>query len=495
VNRSGTAPTNTDLSPPAAHSFVPHDFALSPDGRRLAFVAASVEGNSTLWVQPLNDSLGAALPIVGSDGATSPFWSPDSRRVAFFTGDRLPSVEPGAGAVERVADVTQATRPGAWGPDNTILFSRGVYGPIYRVAAAGGTPAAATSTPEGHAGEAHRFPQFLSDGRRFLYVATWTTQRRGGLYLASLDGGEPRVVSTDVRGRALLINRRLLYARDGIVYAQSFDERRGVLTGIPEVLIRNELASDSWRFGDLALSASTDGTVVVFQSSQTYTTRLVWYDREGTELGTVGPANLYSPALSPDGRRIAATYDRTGTGQQNIWVYDVERGTSRVITAEGLDTSLRWSADLRYILYSSIRAMHEGLFRRPADGSGSEERLVESQAHLLLTDVSRDGRLLYMHFSDGDPRLRSLAPDGSIDTLGIGAEGSYSPDGAWLSYLRMDSAPSPVITQAEGGDAPVVQLTPGPGTQARWSGDSREVFYCLLHRARQVDDEGEPDAA
>jgi eukaryotic-like serine/threonine-protein kinase len=467
-------PLRTLLAPPDAHSFAPHDFAISPDGRRLAFVAASTEGVSTLWVQAL-DSL-QAVQIAGSAGASSPFWSPDSRWVAFFTTDRLLRVEPGTGTVERVADVTLATRPGAWGPDGTILFSRGVYGPIYRVAAAGGAPSTATTIPDDHVGEAHRFPQFLSDGRRFLYVASWTTQRRGGLYLASLDGGEPTLVSADVRGRALLVDGRLLYAQEGIVYAQPFDERRGALTGSPEALIRNELASDTWRFGDLALSASTNGTLV-FQSRQTYTTHLVWYDREGNELGIVGSPNLFSPAISPDGTRIAAAYDRAGTGQQSIWVYEIARGVSTIITRDGLDTSHRWSADGRLIAYSSVRATSEGLFRRPADGSGTEERLIESQAHLLLNDVSRDGRLLYMDFSEGDPLLRSYGPDGETHTVGAGAEAAYSPDGAWVSYLRMGSAPSPVVTRAEGGDAPLVQLSAGLGSQPRWRGDSREIYY------------------
>jgi eukaryotic-like serine/threonine-protein kinase len=462
------------ILPPPAHSFVPNDFALSPDGRRLAFVASSAESGSTLWVQSLDSA--QAQPIPGSAGASTPFWSPDSRSVAFFTSDGLLRVEPGGGAVERVASVMLPAGGGTWGPTDTILFSPTVQGPIYRVGASGGTPVPVTHVPADRAGEAHRFPQFLADGRRFLYVAAWTTEQRGGLFLASLDDPEPRLLSTEIRGRILLAGDHLLFDRAGVLYAQPFDHQRGAPIGTPRVILRNEIVTD-WRFGNLPLAASVTGTLV-FQSRLTYRTELVRYDRSGNELGTVGPPNLWSPALSPDGRRLAAAYDRAGTGQYNIWVEDLQRGMGALLTNEGIDSAHRWSDDGRWLVYSSIRETHEGIFRRPVDGSGQEERLVDSQAHLLLNDHARDGsRFLYMDFSGGDPGIRSyeFASRETELLVEFGAEATYSPDGQWLAYLEF-----PVglrVTRANERGAPRVQLSGGPGSQIRWRGDGRELYF------------------
>jgi eukaryotic-like serine/threonine-protein kinase len=391
------------ILPPPAHSFTPLDFAVSPDGRRLAYVATAASGVATLWVQSLEAS--QPVQVAGTDGASSPFWSPDSRWVAFLSGARLYKVEPGAGVVQPVADASPLSRGGAWGPDGTILLSLAVYGPLFRVPADGGVPEEATQVPSDLAGEAHRFPQFLADGRRFLYVASWTNQQRGGVYLASLDGGEPRLISSEIRSRVVLAGDQALYVRDGILFAQPFDHRRGEMTGAPRAIIRNEVSVDHWRFGDVALTASSTG-VLIYQSPQTYTSRLVWYDRQGNELGIVGGPNLWSPALSPDGRYVAAALDRAGNGQQNIWVHDTQRGISTQVTTEGTDSGVQWSPDSTQIAYSSLRASN-GLFIRPADGSGREQLLVESQAHLLLNDYAPDGSgLLFMDFSDGPPQIR-----------------------------------------------------------------------------------------
>jgi eukaryotic-like serine/threonine-protein kinase len=467
-------PLRASILPPPAHSFAPLDFAISPDGRRLAYVATAATGVSTLWVQSLEAS--QPVQVAGTAAATSPFWSPDSRWVAFFSGGRLHKVEPGAGVVLPVTDVTPLSRGGAWGPDGTILLSA-VYGPLYRVPADGGVPVEATHVPSDLAGEAHRFPQFLSDGRRFVYVASWTNQQRGGVYLASLDGGEPRLVSSDIRSRILLVGDQLLFVRDGILFAQPFDHDRGELTGSPRPIIRNEVSVDFWRFGDVALTASLNG-LLIYQSPLTYTTQLVWYDRNGQELGTVGGPNLWGPELSPDGRYVAAARDRAGNGQQNVWILDRERDISSQLTTEGTDSAHQWSPDGRLIAYSSLRSPN-GLFIRPADGSGREERLVESQAHLILNDYSRDGRrLLYMDFSEGEPQVRSYDLDARTgERLVIGAEASYSPDGRWVAYLGFPSGSIHVIS-ADNPDAVRVQVSAGFGSQARWRrADGREIYY------------------
>jgi eukaryotic-like serine/threonine-protein kinase len=458
------------LLPPAAHSFAPYEFAVAPDGQRLAFVATAADGVSALWVQSLDSP--QPTQISGSAGAAFPFWSPDSRWIAFYAGGKLMKVELGGGGPQAVADAL--ARGGAWNHDGVILYSSSVFGPLLRVDANGGTPRPVTSIPLETAGEAHRFPQFLRDGRRFLYVISWTTQQRGGVYLGSLDGGEPRLVSSDIRGRMLLVNDHLLFLRGGIMYAQPFDDRRGELTGTARPVLRNELATD-WRFGDVPFSASSNG-VLVFQSRLSYNSRLVWYDRNGQELGAVGTPGFGAPAISPDGRRIAAALDNIGAGEQSLWIHDLHRNISTRLTQEGTDTAHAWSGDGRFLAYSSHRAVN-GLFRRPADGSGSEETLLESPAHLLVNGYSADDRrLLYMDFSHGAPELRSYNFESrQIESLGGGAEGSFSPDGKWLAYVGLMGT---LLVQRLGdAGAGRVQLAATSGAQLRWRGDTREIFF------------------
>jgi eukaryotic-like serine/threonine-protein kinase len=466
-------PLRASILPPAGHSFSPNDFAVSPDGRRIAFVATSADGTSTLWVQSLSSPQASQMP--GSERAVFPFWSPDSRWVAFYAGDKLMRVEPGGSGVQVITDVSLNARGGAWGREEVIVFAPSVFGPLFKVPANGGVAVPATQLPEDAPGEAHRFPQFLPDGRRFLYVASWTDQRRSGLYLASLDGEESRLVSSEIGDRVLLTAGQLLFVQGGVVYAQPFDSRRGALTGSPRPVVHHELTAD-WRFGDVPFSVSDHG-LLVFQSRLTYNSQLVWFDRSGRELGSVGAPGSMSPAISPDGRRVAATFDSHGSGRLSLWVHDLQREVSSRLTSEGTDTALSWSGDGHWLAYSSSRAL-TGLYRRLADGSGGEQRLLESGAHMLVNDYSRDGRsLLFMDFGRGTPALRSIdVESGGIEDVTVGAEGAFSPDGRWIAYLGFPVG-TLYLQRAGAEDPGRVQLFDGPGSQPRWRGDGREIYF------------------
>jgi serine/threonine protein kinase len=460
------------LLPPPGHSFVPNDFAISPDGRRMAFVAAGADGVPTLWVQPLDSS--QAVEVAGTTGASSPFWSPDSRWVAFFSGTNLMKVEPGGAGIQRICDVNPDARYGAWGAQDVIVFSSGVLGPLVRVPAAGGTATPATSVPAEAAAESHRFPQFLPDGKRFLYVASWTNEQRGGIYLASVDGGPPELVSSDIRGRVVLTKDQLLYVRKGVLLAQSFDPTARRLTGTPRSILQNEIVVD-WRFGEVPLTASQNGTLV-FQSRLSYNTQLVWYDRSGHEQGTVGLPGFSAPALSPKGGRyVAVAYDSAGIGQQNLWIYDLLRNISTPLTTSGIDTAHNWSPDGRWILFSSIRNQN-GIHRRLADGSGTEETFVESPAHLLVNAYAPDGgNMLYMNLRTGQPYLQrhdfATKRDEPIEGA---AEASYSPDGKWIASI---GAPTFALMIRPAGGGGRIPISNGPGGQPRWRLDGKEIFY------------------
>lgn len=473
---AGPAPIAADavvraaILPPTAHSFTPNDFALSPDGQRVAFVAAGADGVSSLWIRSINSS--QPTEISGSEGASSPFWSSDSLHVAFFAGGRLMKVEPGGKGVEVVCEATRLAGGGAWNADDVILFSNWLFGPLFRVPATGGTAVPATSVPDDLGGEAHRYPQFLPDGRRFLFTVSWTDEQRGGLYLASLDGAPPELVSPNIRSRAVLAHDRILYVNGGTVFAQRFDTTTARLIGDPDPLLRNEIAWD-WRFENMPLRASQTG-LLAYQSRQTYQTQLAWFDREGRELGGVGAAGSSAPAFAPDGRRLAVALDGRGTGQPNVWIHDLQRGIPTQLTHTGIDTALAWAGRTGWIVYSSMRETN-GIYRREVDGSGQEEQLLESVAHVLVTSASTDGRrVLYMGFGGGVPGLRILDVDTRESTiLETGAEGAFSPDGQWVAFTTPLGG---VFVRGVDGGARV-QVSSGYGAQPRWRADMREIFY------------------
>jgi Tol biopolymer transport system component len=459
------------LLPPAAHSFTPNDFAISPDGRRVAFVAAGADGVSTVWVRSLES--GQDAEIAGSDGASSPFWSPDSRWIGFFARAKLLKVEPGGVGVQAISDVNPTARSGTWSQHGDILFAGAVFGSILRVNENGGAPTAVTTILDEMPGEAHRFPQFLPDGRRFIYFATWTHKPRMGLYMGSVEGGTATLVSSTIRTRTLFVGGQLLYVEADTVFAQPFDLTEGRLMGDRRPVLRSDLAWD-WRFGDMPLSASNNGTLV-YQSPHTYRSQLVWFDRNGKELEAVGAPGFSSPQIARDGRRVAVTHDSKRNGQPGIWIYDLQRNISTQLTADGIETAHAWSPDGRSIAYSSLRPVN-ALYRRAADGSGPEEKLLESPGHLLVNSYSPDGRtLLYMDFRGRAPQLVALDLASQRSTLlDAGAEAAYSPDGKWVAYLwysRGTLVLRPVDRPAR------VQFSSGPGSQPRWRRDMTEVFY------------------
>jgi hypothetical protein len=279
-------------------------------------------------------------------------------------------------------------------------------------------------------------------------------------------------VSPDVRSRAVLAGSHLLYAVGGTLYAERFDVERARLTGERRVLIQNEVVAH-WRFGELPVSASP--TLLVYQSRLTYNSHLVRYTRSGRELNTVGEPGFSNPALSPDGVRVAVGYDRLGSGEWDTTVLDLKRNVHYPLPRVGTHTAQVWSADRRWIYYSAIRSGSNGIYRQRADGSGGEETMVESPAHLLVNSHSATAdRFLYMDFSTGLPELREFdVRTRAVRVIGPGAEGAYSPDGQWIAYLAFPTGL--VLTRADGqGEKVHVGRT---GGQVRWRADMSELFY------------------
>ncbi|MFN2386830.1 MAG: protein kinase [Thermoanaerobaculia bacterium] len=429
------------IPPPANSAFLfageanPGPVTVSPDGRRLAFTAADPDGGTQLWVHPL-DAL-EAFPIPRTEDAYFPFWSPDSRFLGFFANGKLKTVEASDSPAppRALADVFEG-RGGSWSGDGTILYSPGPRAPLHRVSSSGGKPAAVTRLDEKGGEVTHRWPLFLPDGRRFLYSARLAERARGGIYAGSLDSDEKTFV-LDADGNMAFASGHLLFLRGGRLLAAPFDPRTLAIAGQP--LPVAERVEHFPPTGGSIFSAS--GSLLAYSpQGEGRLSRLVWLDRTGQELGTVGPPGTYPNArLSPDGTRVALSLmDPRYSTAPKLWIYETTRGTGTQLTyGVGVDLWPVWSPDGGRLVFSSSRKAQWDLYEKGLRERDEERLLLESGNNKFPNGFSRDGRfLLYEEFNsrtnrdikvlplDGDRRPRAF-----VATPFEERNAQFSPDG------------------------------------------------------------------
>ena len=475
------------LLPPPSTSFVPYNFAISPDGRRLAFVAAAQDGGTALWIRSL--AAGGAQQLTGTEGAIYPFWSPDSRQVGFFQASKLKSVDPSSGAVQIICDAPGGFG-GAWNDQGMIIFA-GNNGPsigshpALKVSASGGEPEPFT---KGKGPNSSIFwPSALPDGDHFLYFLLGSSKpaQKQGIYVGSLNTQENKLISSEIVGNIQFASSRLYYVRDRSLMAQRFDLKRLQLTGQPEAVSRQEL-EEAPAFSRAGFSVSDNG-VVVFQSATESVSQLSWFDRSGKELEGLPRAGYRDPALSRDGTLLAVSSDDDHNGKHYIHVYDFARGTSTRVSEGGTEVFPVLSPDGKRVAYVVNNARTSQYIDIAAtDGSGQSERLAASD-FLIPNDWSADGRLLvYMNFQHGPPELEFLGLLNHSQTFfGPGAEAQFSPDGKWIAFTGPGSSSD---QDAEVYVAPVhgpgrrIQISNHGGAQARWRADGKELFYITMDK-------------
>jgi len=382
------------LLPPEKSSF--NEIAVSPDGRRVAFTARDAEGKSRLWVRPL-DAL-SAQALGGTDGAQYPFWSPDSQWIGFFAEGKLKKVEV-SGAPPQVIANAGAPRGGAWNHDGVIVFAPNVTGPLMQVLASGGEPKAVTEVDASHQESFHRWPQFLPDGRRFLYFIQSGQPEHEGIYAGSLDSKQKtRLLMSTSSGTYGM--GHLLVLRERALLAQRFDADKLHLAG--EAFPVAELAGVGTSFRRPGISLSETG-VLVYHAAGGDSRRLQWFDRSGKRLETVGPpGDFLSLDLSPDGRRVATQRVDPQTGNTDIWLFDLARGASTRFTFHpAIDGAPVWSPDGRRIAFRSTREGAFHLYQKDASGA-EEELLLKTPSNKYPTGWSPDGRCLL--YSEQAPR-------------------------------------------------------------------------------------------
>jgi serine/threonine protein kinase len=466
----------SSLLPPSGSSYEPNNFAISPDGSRLAFVALGSDGKSALWVRTL--SVATAQKFSDTEGATYPFWSPDSRRVGFFANGKLRTLDSENGATKILCNAP-AGRGGAWNRDGIIVFAPLIIGPLFQVADRGGEPAPATSTAREGSGEAHRWPYFLPDGKHFLYFADWNSpddKHSNGIYAASLASKDSKIISADILSNVAFVSGRLLFVRDRSLFAQAFDSSRLEFTGSPESLVEQELLTDTG-FRISGFSTAQNGTLV-FQSATDADSRLIWYDRSGKELGQIPDAGYRYPRISPDGRKLLVSSDDAKNGKYFLRIYDLERGVSTRLTDGGSEEEAGWSHDGKRIAYVTAVGDLFSLYDILADGSSSPQLLIQG-GMMRHVDRSPDDHISFLSVNRR-PAVSIYSPtDQRVSEFALtGAEGRFSPDGKWLVYTGFGG----IFVQPFPGPGGRIQMSDGPGAQAIWSRDGREITYIAPDR-------------
>jgi Tol biopolymer transport system component len=467
--------THVDLVTPATDQSA--SFALSPDGRQIVFVASG-DGPSRLWLRSL--ATPTAQPLPGTEGARYPFWAPDGRSLGFFAAGALKRLDLGGGAPQTLAPANNGTG-GAWNPDGVIVFApTGTTTPLMRVSATGGSATAVTTLGPQQAG--HVAPQFLPDGRRFLFAVRGAPDT-AGIYLGGLDGSAPTRLTSVGSAGVSLPSGWLLWVRAGTLAAQRLDVAQAALTGEP-VIVADEVD---------AVSVAATG-LVAYRKSTSSQRQLTWVDRSGTVRGTVGdPDDMLShPNVSPDGRRVLVS--RRVQGNFDVWLLDGTRA-SRVTFDAARDGFPVWSPDGTRIVFQSSRTGPNDLYQKLTSGAGAEERLVASDQSKVPNSWSADGRFLLYHSispqADADlwvlPMMGDRTPSVVLKTPFRETRGTFSPDGRWVAYQsnesgRHETYVRPFVPPGEAGTAAGAaagqwQVSTAGGIMPVWRPDGKELYY------------------
>jgi Tol biopolymer transport system component len=474
----GMRVTRVSVLPPEKSTL--YTVTVSPDGRRLAFIATDATGKRLLWVRPL-DSL-AAQPLAGTDNAIYPFWSLDSRFIGFFAGGKLKKIEVTGGPPSTLCNALNG-RGGAWNRDDVIILAPDNRTGLSRVSAAGGEPSPVTTLDSSRQESTHRFPQFLPDGRHFLYFARSIQRENNAIYAGSLDQPPAkRIISTDTNV-AYAPPGYLLFTRDTALMAQAFDVTSLALTGAPFPVAEQV---GRIRTNNEAYFSVSETGVLVYKSSDAGNTQLVWFDRSGKQLGAPGPPGEYVfPALSPDEKRVAMDRDDAQTGTFDIWLLDLARGIpSRFTFDPANDVYPVWSPDGSRIVFGSNRDGAYGLYQKSSSGAGSEEAISKPSERKYPTDWSLDGRfILYTQLSPDTlwdlwviPLFGDRQPIPFLQTKFNETSGVFSPDGKWIAYESDDSGSSQVWVQSFPAGSKW-QVSSEGGSLPRFRRDGKELFY------------------
>jgi len=476
--------TGDDSGPPA----------VSPDGRAIVYTVRAGDGVQRLWVRRLD--VVAAQMLAGTEGAHFPFWSPDSLWIAFFSNYKLRKVSLTGGPVQVICEASEVygSRGGTWNRDGVILFAPHFNRPLYRVSAGGGDAEPVTRLDASRRETTHRWPQFLPDGRHFLYFARTSVggaeAEKNGIYVGSLDSAEKKFILRGESNAVYVSPGWLLFWRDGNLLAQRFDLRRLELSGQPVAVAEGvEYDPVVWR---AVFSASDNGVLVYQAGSEKPGSQLAWYDRDGRQVGTLGevlPFNGFR--LSPDGTKVAMEVIDPSSQNEAIWVLDLQRGLrTRVSRGPARTVSPVWSPDGSSLAFGMDSGDERDIFVAPAEPGGNQEPLLVSPPHKGPVDWSPDGRYIaYAQYSYVEPKGHTKTDSWILPLFGdrkpfpfhLGTTDvwfpKFSPDGKWLAYSVLGGDTGQVFISDFPAAQTQRQVSISGGILPMWRRDGGELYY------------------
>ncbi len=493
---------------PEKTSFTGGAPTVSPDGRKLAFIATGADGQSRLWVRSLDTV--ELRPLQGTEGANGwPFWSPDSSALAFVAAGKLMKVDISGGSPQVLCDAPSIVFGGMWKSDHQIIFS--VIGRLLQVPDFGGTLSPVGPLVTG------AFPSLLPDGRHFLYsvgppgvpnagifVGTLESKAGGGLSDNKLSKESSQAIyvpsSDPALGYVLFLRATSGSTSSGTLMAMPFDPQLLKMVGEPIPVAEQVQSFSASPSGVLAYWFGTSS--VNGPSRGNIQGQLTWFDRTGKALGTIGDSGLYRTlAISPDGKRVAfERADPQNFSNRNIWIYDIARGvTTRFTFDSGWDANPVWSPDGSRIAFGGLRTGKFDIYQKASDLAGEDELVFASETQKLPSSWSHDGRFLLFYSPVGATHVWVLPLDGTAanrkpfpfeQSEFFQAVGRFSPDGRWVAYQSNESGKDEIYVRPfsaasdAGSSSPAATPIAGKwmvskdgGEVPLWRGDGKELFY------------------
>ena len=463
--------------------------AVSPNGRWLAFAAQGETGAQMLWVRAVDEDTARSLP--GTEGAAFPFWSPDSKTIAFFATEKLKRVELSGGPPIPICNAGSG-RGGTWNRDGVIVTALDANVPLVRVSANGGTPQPVTELDTNQGQTSHRWPQFLPDGKRFLYLGRsglgGSVAEGSAIWVGSLEGGPP-ILLMQGTSNAAYASGRLLFARESALMAQPFDPVKLELSG-EQAAIAPQMQLDP-SFSRAVFSASENGILAYQSGDVAQGTRLVWFDRRGKQVGALGDVAAYIDVrISPDTKRVAVTLVDPMLGPPDVWIFERSRGLRTRFTFDpGVESNPVWSPRAEDLVYRGTNKGIPDIYHKSVAGAGEGSPLLESTTAKFPGSFSPDGRFLAYELRGltrtfSDIWLLPISPKGEprafLETKFRELQPEFSPDGRWMAYVSDESGRLEVYVTPFPGPGRRWQISTQGGIQPRWRNDGREIVYLAL---------------
>lgn len=484
----------SSILPPAGTNFITMVPAsgpavISPDGTRLVFTARDDKGKVLLYLRPLNSVTPQPLPE--TDDAMYPFWSPDGRDIGFFAQGKVKRVSASGGPVQTLCDAANG-RGGAWNQDGVILFSPSANTPLFRVSASGGTPEFASKLNLSRAENSHRWPRFLPDNTHFLFWGRSAIGSEQALMVGTLGSLDAKLILKGVT-TAIYSSGYILFLREQTLLAQPFDPKSLELSGEATPIAEHIAVNGATGAADF--SAADNGTLVYQTGDAAGTWDLLWYTRDGKPAGTVAQQErYYYPNLSRDNTRVAVSLFNGTQGVADLWILDLQRGAkSRLTFGPGTQLSALFSPDGKKVFYSSNFKGTNHIYSRAADGSGSEQTILEDpDVSTVPYSFSPDGHyLVYTSRQVADPKsnvdiwVLPMSSDGKpsgkpfpiVQTPFDDVNPEVSPNGKFMDYQNIESGRNEIYLTSFPSGGARWQVSTNGGVDARWRGDGKEMFF------------------